>query len=115
MIILLAILTGTTLPITPVQILWVNMISAVTLGLALAFEPPEPDIMRRPPRRSGEGILTGYIAWRILAVMVLLTIPLSVCSYGWNPPAPASPRPAPSRSTRWSSARSSTSGTRGPS
>jgi magnesium-transporting ATPase (P-type) len=75
MIILLAILAGTTLPITPVQILWVNMISAVTLGLALAFEPPEPDIMRRPPRRSGEGILTGYMAWRIVSVMVLLTIP----------------------------------------
>jgi magnesium-transporting ATPase (P-type) len=75
MIILLAILAGTTLPITPVQILWVNMISAVTLGLALAFEPPEPDIMRRPPRRAGEGILTGYMAWRILSVMVLLTIP----------------------------------------
>ena len=67
MIILLAILAGTTLPITPVQILWVNMISAVTLGLALAFEPPEPDIMRRPPRRPGEGILTGYMAWRILS------------------------------------------------
>jgi magnesium-transporting ATPase (P-type) len=75
MIILLAILVGTTLPITPVQILWVNMISAVTLGLALAFEPPEPDIMRRPPRRLGEGILTGYMAWRILSVTVLLTIP----------------------------------------
>ena len=75
LIILLAILAGTTLPITPVQILWVNMISAVTLGLALAFEPPEPDIMRRPPRRAGEGILTGYMAWRILSVMVLLTIP----------------------------------------
>jgi magnesium-transporting ATPase (P-type) len=75
MIILLAILAGTTLPITPVQILWVNMISAVTLGLALAFEPSEPDIMRRPPRQPGEGILTGYMIWRILSVMVLLTIP----------------------------------------
>jgi len=75
MIILLAILAGTTLPITPVQILWVNMISAVTLGLALAFEPPERDIMRRPPRRPEEGILTGYMVWRILAVTVLLTIP----------------------------------------
>jgi magnesium-transporting ATPase (P-type) len=75
MIILLAILVGTTLPITPVQILWVNMISAVTLGLALAFEPPEPDIMRRPPRHPTEGILTGYMVWRILFVTVLLTIP----------------------------------------
>ncbi|UEM03603.1 cation-transporting P-type ATPase [Skermanella rosea] len=75
MIILAAILAGTMLPITPVQILWVNMISAVTLGLALAFEPSEPDIMRRPPRGPGEGILTGYMVWRILFVMVLLVIP----------------------------------------
>ena len=75
MIILAAILAGTVLPITPVQILWVNMISAVTLGLALAFEPSEPDIMRRPPRGPGEGILTGYMIWRIVFVMVLLVIP----------------------------------------
>jgi magnesium-transporting ATPase (P-type) len=41
---------GLVLPLTPVQILWVNMITAVTLALALAFEPPEPDVMQRPPR-----------------------------------------------------------------
>src|SRR4051812_2888329 len=75
LIILLAVVLGQVLPITPVQILWVNMVSAVTLGLALAFEPPEADIMRRPPRRPEEGILTGYMIWRILAVTVLLTIP----------------------------------------
>jgi magnesium-transporting ATPase (P-type) len=47
---LAAILLGLTLPITPLQILWVNMVSSVTLALALAFEPTEPDVMRRPPR-----------------------------------------------------------------
>jgi P-type E1-E2 ATPase len=52
-ILLIAILLGLTLPITPVQILWVNMVSAVTLALALSFEPAEPDIMRRPPRNPG--------------------------------------------------------------
>jgi magnesium-transporting ATPase (P-type) len=54
-----AILFGVALPITPVQILWVNMITAVALGLVFAFEPPEPDVMRRPPRHADAPILTG--------------------------------------------------------
>jgi magnesium-transporting ATPase (P-type) len=74
LIILLAVVLGQVLPITPVQILWVNMISAVTLGLALAFEPPEADVMRRPPRSPGEGILTGYMIWRIFLVTGLLVL-----------------------------------------
>jgi magnesium-transporting ATPase (P-type) len=57
-----------TLPITPVQILWVNMITAVTLALALAFEPTEAGIMRRPPRDPEEPILSGYLLWRIAFV-----------------------------------------------
>ena len=60
-----AILLGLTLPITPVQILWVNMVTAVTLGLALAFEPAEPDVMRRPPRAPDEPLLSGFLAWRV--------------------------------------------------
>jgi Ca2+-transporting ATPase len=51
--ILLAVLAGAMLPITPVQILWVNMVTAVTLGLALAFEPAESNTMRQPPRDPG--------------------------------------------------------------
>jgi magnesium-transporting ATPase (P-type) len=50
--IMVALLFGMTLPITPIQILWVNMITAVTLGIALAFEPTEDNTMRRPPRRA---------------------------------------------------------------
>jgi magnesium-transporting ATPase (P-type) len=60
------------LPMTPVQILWVNMVTAVTLALALAFEPPEPGIMKRPPRPREEPILSGYLVWRIAFVAVLV-------------------------------------------
>jgi magnesium-transporting ATPase (P-type) len=60
------------LPITPVQILWVNMITAVTLGLALAFEPMERGIMERPPRSRDEPILSGYLVWRIAFVAVIV-------------------------------------------
>jgi magnesium-transporting ATPase (P-type) len=50
-VILLAVFAGLTLPVTAGQVLWVNMVTAVTLALALAFEPAEPGVMRRPPRR----------------------------------------------------------------
>jgi len=71
LVLIAAILLGSTLPITPVQILWVNMVTAVTLALALAFEPTEPDVMRRPPRAAGEAILSGFLVWRIVFVSVL--------------------------------------------
>ncbi len=70
--VLLAILAGLTLPITPVQILWVNLVTAVTLALALAFERPEPDVMRQPPRNPAEPLLTRFMLWRIGFVSVLL-------------------------------------------
>ena len=67
-----AILLGLQLPITPVQILWVNMITAVTLALTLAFEPAEPDIMTRPPRDPREALLTPFMLWRVSFVSVWL-------------------------------------------
>ena len=70
--VLIAILLGLTLPITPVQILWVNMVSAVTLALALAFEHPEPEAMRQPPRNPSEPLLTRFMLWRIVFVTVFL-------------------------------------------
>src|SRR3546814_900826 len=51
---LLAVLLGIALPITPVQVLWVNMVSSVALAMVLAFEPTEADVMQRPPRRPDE-------------------------------------------------------------
>jgi len=71
-ILLVAIILGRTLPITPVQILWINMITAVTLALALAFEPPESDVMRRPPRDPREPILGPFLLWRLTYVSAIL-------------------------------------------
>ncbi|KUJ79735.1 cation transporting ATPase C-terminal domain-containing protein [Ruegeria profundi] len=68
---ILALLLGLTLPITPVQILWVNMVSSVVLAMALAFEGPEPDIMRRPPLRADEPILSRLVLWRVGFVALL--------------------------------------------
>ena len=70
--ILLAIVLGFALPLTPVQVLWVNMVTAVTLALALAFEPSEPDIMKRPPRDPSAGILNRYFLFRIVYVSLIL-------------------------------------------
>jgi len=70
--IIAAILLGTALPITPVQILWVNMITAVTLALAIAFEPAEADVMDRRPRAPDEPLLSGFLVWRITFVSVIL-------------------------------------------
>jgi magnesium-transporting ATPase (P-type) len=71
MTIVVALLLGMALPITPVQILWVNLITAVTLGLALAFEPTEAGTMRRPPRPRHEPLLTGALVWHVVLVSLL--------------------------------------------
>jgi magnesium-transporting ATPase (P-type) len=70
--IILAILFGLTLPVTPVQILWINMITAVALGLTLAFELTEPGAMCRPPRPANQGLLPGRLLWRVLFVSCLM-------------------------------------------
>lgn len=67
-----AILFELTLPLSAVQVLWINMVTSSTLGLALAFEPPESNIMRRRPRPPGEPILTGFFAWRVIMVSILM-------------------------------------------
>jgi len=73
LIILAAILFGFhQLPLTPVQILWVNMVTAVTLALSLAFEPPEQNVMRRPPRDAHEPMLTNHLIWRVVFVSIIL-------------------------------------------
>lgn len=74
LIILAAIVLGTQLPIQPLQILWINMTTAVLLGLMLAFEPKEPGIMGRPPRPSEEPILNFKLIMRTLLVGFLLLV-----------------------------------------
>jgi Ca2+-transporting ATPase len=56
------------LPILPVQILWINMVTVIALGPTLAFEPKEADIMRRPPRQPDAPILSRVLMFRILMV-----------------------------------------------
>ncbi|WP_370540560.1 HAD-IC family P-type ATPase [Azospirillum sp. INR13] len=72
--VIIAIMAGLTLPITPLQILWVNMVSSIGLALALAFEPPERDVMGRPPRPAGEALLSRFLVWRIAFVSMLMTL-----------------------------------------
>jgi Ca2+-transporting ATPase len=74
LVILTAVLLGTTLPILPVQILWINMTTAVLLGLMLAFEPKEDGIMERPPRKPTTPILTIDLIQRIVLVGILLLV-----------------------------------------
>nr|WP_203416571.1 HAD-IC family P-type ATPase [Jiangella ureilytica] len=72
LVILAAIAFGTALPILPTQILWINMTTAVALGLTLAFEPKEAGIMTRPPRDPDQPLLTAGLVTRILLVSTLL-------------------------------------------
>jgi len=76
--IMVAVIMGRTLPITPVQILWINMVTAVTLSLALAFEKPEQDIMQRRPRDPKTKLLTRFFFWRVIFVSVIA----SAATYG---------------------------------
>ncbi|NLF52803.1 MAG: HAD-IC family P-type ATPase [Thauera phenolivorans] len=72
LVILVAVFAGTALPITPLQILWINMSTAILLGMSLAFEPAEPGIMRRPPRPPAAPILDRGLMLRILLVSLLM-------------------------------------------
>jgi len=74
LVIVAAILAGATLPITPLQILWINMTTAVLLGLMLAFEPVEKGLMHRPPRAPAAPILDRALIGRIVLVSVLLLL-----------------------------------------
>lgn len=69
----LAIVFGWVLPMTAPQILWINMVLTITLGLALAFEPPEPGVMQRPPRRRSASLISPFMLWRIALVSLLFT------------------------------------------
>ncbi len=90
LIIAAAIALGWTLPVTPVQILWINMVTVGTLGLVLAFEPAESDVMRRPPRFAGEAILSGFLLWRTVLVSVLFAI-LAFGVFSWAEEAGRAP------------------------
>ncbi len=72
MVVIAAILFELALPLTAAQVLWINMVTSSTLGLALAFEPAERGIMSRQPRPPGEALLSGFFVWRVLMVSLLM-------------------------------------------
>ena len=74
LLIIIAILMGNLLPLTPVQILWMNMATSATLSFGLAFEPAERNIMRRPPRNARSPVMDAYAIWRVIFVGLLISI-----------------------------------------
>jgi magnesium-transporting ATPase (P-type) len=72
LVIAVAIFFGFTMPITAPQVLWVNMVTSVALGLVISFEPHELDVMNRPPRAVDRPILTGFGIWRVAFVGLAL-------------------------------------------
>ena len=82
LVIAVAIFFGFTMPITAPQVLWVNMVTSVALGLVISFEPHELDVMSRRPRAVDRPILTGFGIWRVAFVgLALLTYTL--CAFFW--------------------------------
>lgn len=72
LVVIAAILFELTLPLTPAQVLWINMATSSTLGLALAFEPAERGLMNRRPRPPGDALLSGFFVWRVVMVSILM-------------------------------------------
>jgi calcium-translocating P-type ATPase len=82
LVIMVAILVGFTAPITAPQILWVNMVTSVALGLVISFEPHELDVMKRPPRGINRPILDGFGVWRVVFVGLAL-LALTLWGFFW--------------------------------
>src|SRR5271157_2583661 len=82
LVILVAIIAGFTAPITAPQILWVNMVTSVALGLVISFEPHELDVMQRPPRAVERPILDGFAIWRVIFVGLAL-LALTLGAFFW--------------------------------
>lgn len=72
LVVVAAIAFQLTLPMTPAQVLWINLATVSTLGLALAFEPTEKSVMQRAPRPPGESLMTPFFVWRVAMVSVLM-------------------------------------------
>ncbi|MBT9553663.1 MAG: HAD-IC family P-type ATPase [Hydrogenophaga sp.] len=71
-LILIAVFAGLAMPVTAAQILWVNMVTSITLDMALAFEPAEDGVMQRPPRPASEPLITRLLFMRVVYVSLLM-------------------------------------------
>ncbi|MFN3565754.1 MAG: cation-translocating P-type ATPase [Burkholderiaceae bacterium] len=82
-VILLAVFLGLALPVTAAQILWINMVTTVTLAIALAFEPAEPGVMQRPPRPPAEPLITKLLLARVVYVSLLM-VAVTFAVFEWE-------------------------------
>lgn len=82
-VVLIAVLFGWTLPLTPLQVLWVNMVTAITLAFAFAFEPAEDGIMRRKPRNPDAGIVAARHVVQILLVSLTIAA-VTIIIFRWR-------------------------------
>ncbi|HEM6704747.1 TPA: HAD-IC family P-type ATPase [Citrobacter koseri] len=90
LLIIIALLAGNLIPLTPVLILWMNMATSATLSFGLAFEAGERNIMRRPPRQSNENVMDAFAIWRVGFVGTLI----AACAFAleaWLQPRGHSP------------------------
>lgn len=90
LLIIIALLAGNLIPLTPVLILWMNMATSATLSFGLAFEAGEKDIMNRPPRKSNLHVMDGYAIWRVVFVGLMIAISAFVLE-AWLQPRGYSP------------------------
>jgi len=83
LVLLCASLAGLPLPLLPLQLLWLNLVTDTFPALALAMEPAESDVMARPPRRPDEAILSPWFLARILGYGALITL-ATLASFLWG-------------------------------
>jgi Ca2+-transporting ATPase len=78
-----AAVAGWPLPLQPLQILWLNLVTDTFPALALALEPAEPDVMRRPPRAPRTAILSGSIL-RATVIYAILIATCALVAFSWG-------------------------------
>ena len=89
-VIVIALLAGNVLPLTPVLILWMNMATSATLSFGLAFEAAERNVMNRPPRKTGQHVMDGFAVWRVAFVGSMIAIAAFILE-AWLAPRGHSP------------------------
>lgn len=72
--IIIALLAGNLIPLTPVLILWMNMATSATLSFGPAFEAGEKNIMWRPPRDPKLHVMDGFAIWRVIFVGSMIAV-----------------------------------------
>ena len=90
LLIIIALLAGNIIPLTPVLILWMNMATSATLSFGLAFEAAERNVMNRPPRKTGQHVMDGFAVWRVAFVGSMIAIAAFILE-AWLAPRSHSP------------------------